>query len=288
MFKLHIFWDPHTFLLLFGIIDGCNHRHVTWCKNIIIYHKCGFIVGVEGTEDWYTTALHPWAWALLLGDFHIPLDNPSSSDFLSLNRSFDVTPLHLFTELDLILAHCCVFDTLQVTHLHFSENLFMQFNLRLTSPLLPIPRIFLHHNPSKVSPTHFSMLVRSTLPTSSAISSPMLMIPPMLFPLLWDHPWNVFVLYPPGLLGLWSNRCGTTDTHKLFSTFKSLLIPPVPSYLNNLVGARATPRPLPSWVLPGKVVCTGKAIETILIPCFLMVGRPRGLHQSRGNPLFLQ
>lgn len=166
------------------------------------------------------------------------------------------------------------------------KTFFMQFNLRLTSPLLPIPGIFL---PSTVSPTHSSMLVCSCLPTSSAISSPTLMITPTLFPPLWDHPWNIFVLYPPGLLGLWSNRCGTTDTHTLFSTFKTCLSPLLPLTSTILLGPMLPPvLYLPHMSVAWKRCLYRQGHWDYSHTLFLMVGRPRGLHQSRGNPLFLQ
>lgn len=221
---------------------------MTWCKTSI-YYKYGFIVSLEDIEAWYTTALQPRAWALLLGDFHIPLDNPSSSDFLSLNKSCDVTwiptpPIHR------VWSHSCpLFLTPTKLPICNSQKAFScnsTWGWPAPCSISQGHHIFLHRNPSKVSPTHLSMLVCSTLPTSSAISSPDVNDTTNTISSTLRS--SLECLCPLSTRSVrsmkqqvWYHRYAQTVLY-----LQKPAYPPVPAYLNNLVGARATPRPLPS------------------------------------------
>ncbi|XP_053536543.1 uncharacterized protein LOC128632876 [Ictalurus punctatus] len=115
---------------------------------------------------------------LVLGDFNIHLDKPHAADFLALLPTFD---LKQFTppathkagkQLDLILTRNCTTHNLLITPLHTSDHFFIQFSISLPSPpSLSPPSISFRRNLRSLSPSHFSSVVTTLLPSDSHLSS---------------------------------------------------------------------------------------------------------------------
>ncbi|XP_053534071.1 uncharacterized protein LOC128629551 [Ictalurus punctatus] len=115
---------------------------------------------------------------LVLGDFNIHLDKPHAADFLALLPTFDLkqftTPVthKAGKQLDLILTRNCTTHNLLITPLHISDHFFIQFSTSLPSPpSLSPPSISFHRNLRSLSPSHFSSVVTTLLPSDSHLSS---------------------------------------------------------------------------------------------------------------------
>ena len=106
---------------------------------------------------------------------NIHLDSPNSSDILTLMYSFELQllsspPTHKAGKaLDLIFTRNCATEALSVTPLHLSDHYFIQFRVSLPiRPSASTPMVSFRRN---LSPTRFSSVVASALPTSSTFSS---------------------------------------------------------------------------------------------------------------------
>jgi len=108
---------------------------------------------------------------------NIQLDSPNSSDFLTLMHSFELQllsspPTHKAGKvLDLIFTRNCATEALSVTPLQFSDHYFIQFRVSLPRrPSASAPMVYFCRNLRNLSPTRFSSVVASALPTSNTFS----------------------------------------------------------------------------------------------------------------------
>ncbi|KAF4088833.1 hypothetical protein AMELA_G00059270, partial [Ameiurus melas] len=115
---------------------------------------------------------------LVLGDFNIHLDKPHAADFLALLHTFDLKQLttpathKAGKQLDLILTRNCTTHDLLISPLHTSDHFFIQFSISLPSPSsLSPPSISFRRNLRSLSPSHFSSIVTTLLPSNGHFSS---------------------------------------------------------------------------------------------------------------------
>ncbi len=119
-----------------------------------------------------------WHSNLVFGDFNIHLEKPYATDFHSLLASFDLKRLTTTSthksgnQLDLIYTRDCTADNILVQPLHISDHFFIKFTLHFATRVPPTPlRVTFRRNLRSLSPSHFSSVVSSSLPSPTHFSS---------------------------------------------------------------------------------------------------------------------
>ncbi len=117
---------------------------------------------------------------LVFGDFNIHLEKPYATDFHSLLASFDLKRLTTTSthksgnQLDLIYTRDCTADKILIQPLHISDHFFIKFTLHFATRVPPtsLPVSFRRNLlPPKLSPSHLSSVISSSLPSPTYFSS---------------------------------------------------------------------------------------------------------------------
>ncbi len=147
---------------------------------MVIYRPPGQIIApfLEELDGLLSSFMEDGTPILVYGDFNIHLEKPYATDFHSLLASFDLKRLTTTSthksgnQLDLIYTRDCTADNILVQPLHISDHFFIKLTLHFATRVPPTPlRVTFRRNLRSLSPSHFSSVVSSSLPSPTHFSS---------------------------------------------------------------------------------------------------------------------